>query len=231
MRSLSITNKTTLAAIAVLLLCATSSGAGLWATLTLSGGLERSMISTAIMRNHMNADMMHDAIRADAYTAILAADPSTGLTYEEAMKDFEEHRNAFERSIEANQGIADASTRAMFAKIKDAFSHYVAGAREIIQLTKTDVGAAKEKLETFGDLFKQLETAQEQISEAISAAAEDDGAKSTRNASFAGYFMGAMLALAIFFALALMVLTPAAQTISRTAPRRRLQVSSKWSPP
>src|SRR4051795_7057940 len=134
MRSMSITQKTHLAAASVLLLCAISSGAGMWAALTLSGGLERSMTSSTVMRNHMNADMMHDAIRADAYTAILAADPRTGLTFEEAMKDFEEHSATFERSIKANQVLADPRTRVMYAKISDPLSAYVTGAREIITL-------------------------------------------------------------------------------------------------
>jgi nitrogen fixation/metabolism regulation signal transduction histidine kinase len=207
MRALSISKKATLAAVAVLLLCSVSSGAGMWAALTLSDGLDHSMNSAAIMRNHMNADMMHDAIRADVYTAILSADPKTGLTIEDAKKDFDEHRSTFERAIEANAALADARMRAMFATLKAPFIAYVAGARQIIALAETDVEAAKEKLESFDDLFKQLEKSQADVSDIITAANEANGERATQDAAISKYVMGAMLGLAILFALALMGLT------------------------
>ncbi|MDB5545664.1 MAG: methyl-accepting chemotaxis protein [Hyphomicrobiales bacterium] len=207
MRSMSISQKTNIAAVSVLLLCAISSSAGMWAALTLSGGLERSMNSAAVMRNHMNADMMHDAIRADAYTAILAADSKTGLTFEEAVKDFEEHSGIFERSIKANQFLADTKTRAMYARIDEPLSAYVSGAKEIITLAQEDVGAAKEKLEKFGELFKHLETAQEEISDAVSGSAATDSVQAGNDSALSKYLMGAMFALAILFSLSLIVLS------------------------
>ncbi len=61
MRSISITQKMTFAALAVLFLVITSSGAGMWVALKLSGGLDRAMTSAHVLRTHMGADMMHDA--------------------------------------------------------------------------------------------------------------------------------------------------------------------------
>ncbi|MDB5642531.1 MAG: methyl-accepting chemotaxis sensory transducer [Hyphomicrobiales bacterium] len=207
MRSMSISRKTTLAAVSVLLLCAISSGAGMWAALTLSGSLERAMTATAIMRNHMNADMMHDAIRADVFTAILAGEGNASLSFEEATKDFEEHTATFERAIGANETLADAKTRASLAKIKEPLAAYVLSAKQIIQLAKVDIEAAKERLEAFGGLFKELETAQEEVSDAITAIAEADGVVATSESSLSKYVMGGMVALAILFALALMMLS------------------------
>ncbi len=207
MRSISITQKTNLAAASVLLLCAISSGAGMWAALTLSGGLERAMTSAAIMRNHMSADMMHDSMRGDAFTAILAADPKTGLNVDDSVKEFEEHSASFERSMKANMFLADARTRAKIAKVEDVFATYYKGGREIITLAKQDVEAAKNKLDAFGEIFKQLEALNADISEAVSADAENDGVNAANKSVLSKYLMGAILALAIVFSLSLMALS------------------------
>jgi methyl-accepting chemotaxis protein len=195
----------TLAAVAVLLLSAISSGAGMWAAISLSGSLERSMNATAVIRNHMNADMMHDAIRADVYTAILASDPKSGLTIEEALKDFAEHSATFQRAIAANEFLADLKTRAMLAKLREPLSAYVASAEQIIKLAQVDADAAKEQLETFGTHFRLLETAQEDISEAITSVAEADGVAAAQGSTLSKYVMGTMVALGVVFALGLMV--------------------------
>lgn len=88
MRSLTIQRKTFIAALAVLALCALSSGMGMWVALKLSRGIDAARDSGEIMRTHMGADMMHDALRGDVYAAILSADERTALTLEDAKKDF-----------------------------------------------------------------------------------------------------------------------------------------------
>ena len=117
MRSISITRKMTIAALAVLFLVVTSSGAGMWVAVKLSGGLDRAMTSSHILRTHMGADMMHDALRADVYAALLSSDPDMGFSLEEVEKDFAEHRADFEKQISENEN-ADVSeeTRLLFSK-------------------------------------------------------------------------------------------------------------------
>jgi methyl-accepting chemotaxis protein len=44
--------------------------------LSLDDALSRSATSAKILRQHMQADMMHDALRADVMGAIMSSDPN-----------------------------------------------------------------------------------------------------------------------------------------------------------
>jgi len=207
MRSISITQKMTIAALAVLFLVVTSSGAGMWVAVKLSGGLDRAMSSSRVLRTHMGADMMHDALRADVYAALLSSDPDMGFSLEEVEKDFAEHRADFEKQISGNEN-ADVSegTRLLFSKVRIPLKEYIRGAADIIKLAGTDREAAKEKMVRFGELFKELEEAMEKVSESVAEAdhAEADAAK--HNAVLARYIMGVLTVFGILIAGALIVL-------------------------
>jgi methyl-accepting chemotaxis protein len=68
----SINQTVMVAGAAVFLLASSASGAGLWAATHLGSALTRAMTSGNILRTHMDADMMHDALRADV---LMARDP------------------------------------------------------------------------------------------------------------------------------------------------------------
>jgi methyl-accepting chemotaxis protein len=207
MPALTIQRKTIIAALSVLMLCALSSGTGMWVALKLSAGIDRAVDSGQIMRTHMGADMMHDALRGDVYAAIISADPATGLTLEDAEKDFQEHKAEFEKLITENEA-ADlpSQTRGLLAKVKIPLQDYVAGARAIIALAGTDAEAAKEQLPRFAELFKQLETAMEEVSDSVTNAAMSDAAEAKADAKLAKWIMAGLLALGLVFALALTIL-------------------------
>lgn len=210
MRSISITQKMTFAALAVLFLIITSSGAGMWVAFKLSGGLDRAMASSRVLRTHMGADMMHDALRADVYAALLAHDPDMGFSLEEVEKDFAEHRAEFEKQISENEN-ADVSeeTRLLFSKVRIPLKEYIRGAGEIIKLASTDREAAKDKMARFGELFKELEDAMEKVSESVSDADQADANAAKNNALIARYLMAALTILGVLVAAALIVFAQA----------------------
>ena len=201
MRSISITRKMTVAALAVLFLVVTSSGAGMWVTFKLSSGLDRAMTSARVLRTHMGADMMHDALRADVYAALLSHDPDMGFSIEDVEKDFAEHRAEFEKQISDNEN-ADVSeeTRLLFSKVRIPLKEYIRGAGEIIKLAGTDREAAKDKMVRFGELFKELEEAMEKVSESVSEADQADANAAKNNAVLARYLMGILTVLGIVIA-------------------------------
>jgi len=206
MRSISITRKMTIAALAVLFLVITSSGAGMWVALKLSGGLDRAMSSARVLRTHMGADMMHDALRADVYGALLAADPDMGFSLDDVEKDFAEHRADFEKQIAENEN-ADVSeeTRLLFSKVRIPLKEYIRGAGEIIKLARTDVNAAKDRMGRFGELFKELETAMENVSDSVSKSDQEEADAAKHNAALARYLMGALTILGMLVAGALIM--------------------------
>src|ERR1051325_10000442 len=80
---------------AAFFLSVTTAVAGLWAAMHLSGALTRAMQSAEVLRTHMDADMMHDALRADMLMALRSADPTSGVTIADVKKDVEEHVQRF----------------------------------------------------------------------------------------------------------------------------------------
>ncbi len=67
----SIQQKTILASVAIFFITGSAAGVGMWATDTLNRNSEYVAFSADVLRNHMQADMMHDALRSDVLAAIL----------------------------------------------------------------------------------------------------------------------------------------------------------------
>ena len=81
------------------LLCAATAGAGLWVALSLGSALDRAETSARILRLHMHADMMHDALRGDVGGAIMSSDPTLGIDIAAVRADLDEHVTAFKDDI------------------------------------------------------------------------------------------------------------------------------------
>lgn len=196
-------------AMAVLMLCAGSSSAGMWLAVTLSGGLDRAMTSATVLRTHMGADMMHDALRADVLASLLGGDVSAGLSPEENKAAFEEHKAAFEKEIATNEGatVSDATRRAL-QDVRQPLQDYIEGAGSIITLAASNVAAANAGMPKFLEQFKQLEGAMERVTEHMTKAAESDVAAAKSTAAFAKIVMGGLLALSTLLALMLMGAAP-----------------------
>ncbi|MGO8411490.1 methyl-accepting chemotaxis protein, partial [Rhizobium ruizarguesonis] len=57
--------------------------------------------SAQILRNHMQADMMHDAMRADVLASMLASNPAEGIDPAAVKADLVEHDASFREMINA----------------------------------------------------------------------------------------------------------------------------------
>ena len=101
-----IRQKVVFAAIAVLVICGATAGCGLWVANSLAQALARSTASSTLLRNHMSADMMHDALRADVLSALASDDPSMGVSLDQVKAELGEHQAEFRRAIDAVAGIA-----------------------------------------------------------------------------------------------------------------------------
>ena len=67
--------------IALVLLCG---GAGFWAVREQTAALQAQGAAGDLQRNHMNADMMHDAIRGDVLAVLASANPASRLSLQES---------------------------------------------------------------------------------------------------------------------------------------------------
>jgi methyl-accepting chemotaxis protein len=62
-----IRNKMLIVSLGMFVLAGAAAGAGLWSARVLTKNVTEVANAADILRNHMQADMMHDALRADAF--------------------------------------------------------------------------------------------------------------------------------------------------------------------
>jgi methyl-accepting chemotaxis protein len=188
------------------LLCAATAGAGLWVAVSLDSALTRSEASSKILRLHMHADMMHDALRADVMGAIMSSDPALGVDLKAVRADLADHTQAFKSDIATNNQLAqDPSVKAALAEVDAPLATYIASAGDLVAIADTDAAGARAKLPGFAAQFSTLEGKMEEASTKIEAAAVRDS-KAAKSMSLLGQIvMGALLLAAAAFAVALIV--------------------------
>jgi methyl-accepting chemotaxis protein len=193
------------AAAGAALLCAATAGTGLWVAVSLDNALTRAEASAKILRLHMHADMMHDALRADVMGAIMSANPALGVDLKAVRADLAEHTQAFKDDIAASGKLAeDPSVKSALAEVETPLANYIAAAGQIGAVADTDAAGARGKLPDFAKQFSALEDKMEGASVKIEAAATRD-ANAAKSLGFLGQVvMGALLLTAAAFAAVLM---------------------------
>ncbi|XVJ69322.1 MAG: hypothetical protein HEQ39_06480 [Rhizobacter sp.] len=133
--------------------------------------------TTSAVRHSMNADMVHDAIRADAYAIRLAWLSSDTNALEAAAKALDAHAAEMAQSIQlaSQDQLPDAAAKAV-AEALPAVHNYMAIAKALPQAIKAaaDADAA---VAAFDKAFESTEAALEKSGDAIEAAASAIQAK------------------------------------------------------
>ena len=170
-------------------------------------GTEVVTITTAL-HHHGEADMMHDALRADVLAALLGAKNGDAGAIADAAKDQREHEQSFRDSLAANQALALSPViTAEFAKVAAPLEAYITSADSLIKLAAKDSAAAEAAMPAFLKTFSDLEERMGAISDVIQAEAQQVHAGSA--AATAGFsrqlWIGAGLSLALLGGLAVVV--------------------------
>ncbi len=167
-----------------------------------------------VLGNHLTGDMMHDALRADVLSGLVARTPAEHAA---AQASVEEHAATFLEMQDANAGLVqDAGLQAALRDARPDLEAYVAQAR---RSTASSGDAAVRGLPAFTAAFDRLAESQEALTEQVHAVgqahadAAHDEASSTRRALL---LVGAL-------ALLLMVALGTLAVRSVVAPVRRLQ--------
>lgn len=82
-------------------------------------------INTHAQRSQMDADMMHDAVRADALQALLAASTKDVAMLVDAEKALGEHVAQFRSSIVSLDSVASGSRRAQLESVRPRLDAYI----------------------------------------------------------------------------------------------------------
>lgn len=216
-----IRQKMVVVGVVVLALAGGASGAGLWESGRLTGNIEGVLHDAQALRNHMQADMMHDALRADVLAALLAQDPSSGLEAQAVITDLAEHAAVFREVIAANKKlVVDSDAATVLNDLDEPLARYIEGAETLVGSAATDRAAALAALPGFMEQFSVLEDAMEKAGDAIQAVSVRTQTDSAAISAVTRPALKATFVLSIAFALGLIL----AMNRSVTSPIRRMSV-------
>jgi methyl-accepting chemotaxis protein len=155
-------------------------GGGLWFMTELVTHLEESAFLEHALRNHLEADMMHDALRGDVLEAQhqnpdhrpTAGNPEA--TSRVFTHSFSEHVARFRRVIDKDTALEAPHYRelaAVLASLSGPITAYIDEAEKLVPLALSDPAASAEPLPEFEGRYHELETSMERASDRIEALA------------------------------------------------------------
>ena len=144
--------------VAFLAVCITA-GVGLRAMMRSNAGLENAIIATASVLHQKQADMMHDALRADVLGAILAGMLGTADEKSAITADLNVHVAEFRASIASLQALAlPDEIRIQVEKVVPVLDEYIAAAEQIVPDALRDPVAGRAESPAFTAAFSHLAT-------------------------------------------------------------------------
>jgi methyl-accepting chemotaxis protein len=146
---------------------------------------ETSMLA---LRNHMEADMMHDALRADVLAAMLAGGKKQLEQKNAALKDLAEHTKKFGDVLNENEALPlDAELRQAIAKVRPSMDGYIKASQSAVAMAFDNPEAADAAMPKFLGSYHVLEKEMGDLSDLIEnnvknakAAADETAALSVR---------------------------------------------------
>ena len=164
-----ISSKVTMACAAGLLIAAGGVGSGIWSNLALSSALDHSETTTKIVQNHMQGDMMHDALRADVLSALMANGEPGQM--KEVRRETGDHVRTLRQVLSENEALAtQPRIKAALDDLHAPLGAYITSAEQMVSLAGADPAQAHARLPAFVADFSTLEEAMEDASKTIEAA-------------------------------------------------------------
>ena len=131
---------------------------------------ETTVVASTALQNHLEADLMRDALRADVLAMLLA---NHEARQQAVRDDLKEHGAAFRNRLADNASLALAEdVRRAIDGAKEPVAAYVAKADELGALAIADPTRAEAALPDFLAAFGALEERMESISDEIQASTE-----------------------------------------------------------
>ncbi|MBK8229346.1 MAG: hypothetical protein IPK72_01915 [Candidatus Eisenbacteria bacterium] len=137
-------------------------------------------------RNHLEGDMMHDALRGDVLAALLAAAGEGTMSRAEVLASVEEHADRFRELVTRSRSLnLSSEARQSLAAVEEPLEKYIASAEETCALAFTDARQARTHAVAFGRDFETLEGVMESVSDVLEA--ESKAITAETNASVAAF--------------------------------------------
>jgi len=190
---------------------------------SLSSTAESVARANTALRAQLEADMMHDALRADVLRAVLGGLKGQAAELTDAQKAAVEHTQEFREHMDELKSLSlSTAIEGSIAKTQTQLNAYITSANEVVKLAATDLHAAQARLPAFADAFKALETDMEQLSDLIEAFAKETDAAGAASGSRARLLLlvaaggGAALLLAFNILASRSITRPLERAVSHT---------------
>ena len=190
-----IKSKVAVAGAGLLILSAAMGGCGIWASNRLAAEMAQSARVSGLLRDHMQADMMHDAMRGDVLAAILSHDPRMGIRSDEVQQDAVEHAETFSDSVTEAKSLADEDLAKTLNALDKPISDYAEATKLMVALGGRDPDRAITELPRFMETFRVVEGLMAEASEKIETRVEGQAKEAAALAQTAQLIL--MIALAI----------------------------------
>jgi methyl-accepting chemotaxis protein len=188
---------------------------GYWGIARQTAELESVATTSLALRNHMESDMMHDALRADVLSALRAAGQVNKVDLADIRKDLGEHTQNFRDRIAANEHLLlNHGVVAALAAAKPKLDSYIKSAEGIVTLAEKDAVAAETQYGPFLTTFGELEDAMSSLSDLIEKSATsakesaDQTATLARNGLIAAILAAMVILVGIIAVMVRAICTP-----------------------
>ena len=179
--TLSIRKKLILAGVFAVSTIAVASLAGVFGMASSNSGLSLVTQNTSAVRQQMQVDMMHDALRADVLMAMHVGPQGSATDKQGVHEDLAEHAASFRDSLAALRGLKiSPAVDAAVAEAGPKLDVYIASATKLVDNALKNRDAATEGFPGFIQDFQDLEKVMEKLGDliesnsgAISGKAED----------------------------------------------------------
>ncbi|MBI2253737.1 MAG: methyl-accepting chemotaxis protein [Proteobacteria bacterium] len=175
---MSLRTRLLIASVVAVLGLAITAGLGLFGMDRSNTGLDISITSTSAVLNQKQADMMHDALRADVLFALVTGPKGAPEDQQTIKSDLADHVASFEESIAKLQALPLApEIRKAVDDVVSPLNAYIAAAKEIVPIALADTVAGREKFPQFMVAFTDLEGRMEALGELIEQFGNSAGAE------------------------------------------------------
>ncbi len=159
-------------------------------------------INFSAMQNHLEADMMHDAIRADVMSALHASKTGNVKQQQNTATDFQIHAEKLRKKLEMNTALPlrDDIIKSL-EQVKPALESYITRADAIVSAASKDPAAADAQLPVFMQSFSTLEKDMATLSDLIEKNTQQSKQKGEIAAEYSIKLLTAATTIASFVAL------------------------------
>ena len=159
---------------------------GYWGLTALTTQLNESTLIASALRNHLEADMMHDALRGDVLFGLRAGQDATAEERAAVEAALNEHVEWFRARVADNQALElSGEIRQALDAVAPELEVYVDSASSMIALAFSDINAAQVGFDDFLSQFEVLETKMSEVSDQIATVSKATEAAGSATASWA----------------------------------------------